>query len=231
MSLAPHDAPLPAALPAVFDAAWSLRDLQHHLGDIPLERIRAVPSPGAATEADALRVLEFGPGPRCELIDGVLVEKPVGFFQSLLAAELIFLIRAYLEMNDIGRVLGEQGPYRILKNQLRVPDVSFIGWQHFPNRTLPKVKVLPFAPDLAVEILSEANTTAELVRKRREYFAAGTRLMWIVEPELRTADVYRSPDDHILLREHDTLTGGDVLPGFELVIREWFERVGLTRDE
>ena len=50
--------------------------------------------------------------------------------------------------------------------------------------------------------------------------------MWVVEPELRTVEVFTSPADRELLREGDTLTGGDVLPGFALQIREWFESAG-----
>jgi Uma2 family endonuclease len=82
------------------------------------------------------------------------------------------------------------------------------------------------APDLAVEVLSEGNTEAEMERKLREYFDAGVLLVWYVDPEARTVRVYTSPGEARLLGEEDTLDGGSVLPGFRLSIRGWFEEAG-----
>src|SRR4051812_33822569 len=83
----------------------SLAELVHRLGDIPLERIPAVPHPGSATEADVLR-RPGGEKRLYELVDGVLVEKPMGFYESILAAFLISRLEAYLQSNPIGLVLG-----------------------------------------------------------------------------------------------------------------------------
>ena len=62
----------------------SLAELVHRLGDIPLERIPAVPHPGSATEEDVFR-RPGGEKRLYELVDGVLVEKPMGYYESLLA--------------------------------------------------------------------------------------------------------------------------------------------------
>src|SRR5437588_66928 len=79
------------------------------------------------------------------------------------------------------------------------------------------------AADLAGEVLSPSNTRAEIARKRREYFAAGTRLAWIVDPKTRTVEVYTSAEKpDVILSEDGTLTGGDVLPGFTLELRGVF---------
>ena len=61
-----------------------------------------------------------------------------------------------------------------------------------------------------------------MARKRREYFAAGTRLVWEVNPRRRTVTVYTGPRTSTRLTETDTLTGGDVLPGFSLPLAELF---------
>ena len=78
------------------------------------------------------------------------------------------------------------------------------------------------APDLAVEVLSAGHTPAEMARKRQEYFAAGVRLVWLVDPEARTAEVYTNPNQSTVRHEADTLEGGAVLPGFALPLRELF---------
>src|SRR3954447_12513712 len=111
-------------------------EMQDQLGGIPLERIRMVPPPGLATEKDLLSIID-SEDRICELIDGVLVEKPMGYFESQLAMLLGYFIRSYLEEHDLGIVLGEAGTLRILTDQIRVPNVAFISWRHFPNRLLP----------------------------------------------------------------------------------------------
>ncbi len=163
----------------------TLADLLHRLGDIPLERIRFRPYPGTATEQDVIEA-EARTGRLCELVDGVLVEKAVGFYESRLAVVLGFFLERYLvEENDLGIVLGEAGPTRMEPGLVRMPDVAFYSWEHFPNRLLPAGAFLERAPDLAVEILSPSNTEREMERKRREYFGGGAQLVWQVYPPTR----------------------------------------------
>jgi Uma2 family endonuclease len=203
----------------------TLADLVRGLGDIPLERIRFCPLPGAATEADI-----FAPSNRmqrhCELVDRVLVEKPMGYYESRLAAVLIGFLEAFLGRHDLGIVIGEGGTLRLAPGLIRIPDVSFLSWSHFPNRLLPAEQMPDLTPDLAVEVLSPSNTRAEMARKRREYFAGGCQLVWEVDPVAVTVTVYTAPDQSTVLTENDSVDGGAVLPGFSLSIRQWFARAG-----
>ena len=84
---------------------------------------------------------------------------------------------------------------------------------------------LNFYPGLAVEVISSTNTVAEMQRKRAECFAGGTRLMWVVYPTNRTIEVFTPGDGSPkLLTAADTLDGGEVLPGFSVVVGHIFER-------
>jgi Uma2 family endonuclease len=206
----------------------TLADLVKRLGDIPLHRIRAHPAPGTATEADLLN----DPGDdtkMCELVDGMLVEKPMGLYESMLAVVLAQVLRNFLDQHDLGIVAGEEGALRLAPGLVRKADVSFIAWERMPNEELPNEPIPDLAPDLAVEVLSKSNTEAEISRKLQEYFAAGTRLAWVLDPTRRTARVHTSPTEFRLLPESDTLDGGEVLPGFQLPIREWFKRARRRR--
>jgi Uma2 family endonuclease len=200
-------------------------EMQNQLGGIPLERIRIVPPPGLATEKDLLRIID-SEDRICELVDGVLVEKPMGYFESQLAMLLGYFIRSYLEEHDLGIVLGEAGTLRILADQIRVPDVAFISWRHFPNRFLPAEPVPAVAPDLAIEVLSKSNTKREMERKLDDYFAAGVELVWLIDPASRTAEVYESRSERRIVSFGDSLSGGNVLPGFELSLTHLFEKAG-----
>lgn len=204
---------------------WTLADMLSHLGGIPLERIRTYPPLGMATEKDVLQS-ESRDRRICELIDGVLVEKTMGYLESLVAVMIIQRLGSFVETHDLGIVLGEAGTLRILPNQVRIPDVCFIGWHQFPNRELPEDPILARAPDLAVEVLSKGNTEGEMRRKLHDYFTAGVRLVWYIDPRARTAKVYTSEDQCTEFDEQQSLCGGEVLPGFELPLEELFAKAG-----
>ena len=110
-----------------------------------------------------------------------------GSNEARLAAVLIKLLEDYLERRDLGIVLGADATLRLAPGLVRFPDVSFISWDRFPGLELPAEPVPSLAPDLAVEIVSAGNTEAEMQRKVREYFAAGTRHIWLLDPGERAA--------------------------------------------
>jgi Uma2 family endonuclease len=198
----------------------SLASVVHHLGDIAPQRIHLRPAGGPLTEADWLSL----PDPkRFELVDGLLVEKAMGIYESRLSATLLAILEAFVQTKRLGFVLGEAAPCR-LEGNLRMPDVAYFSWQRFPERRVPRVAVLDLAPDLAVEILSPSNTAAEMARKRDEYFRAGTRLVWEIEPQLQQVRVYSAAEVFTAFHAGDTLPGEPVLPGFSLLVQELFDR-------
>ena len=204
---------------------WTVADLLEYFGPIPAYRIRHNPPPGMATEQD---VIDIGTHEDrlCELYDGVLLEKAVGYYESRLAVVLIHFLESFLDRHRLGIVLGEAAMLRLFPGQVRIPDVSFFSWDQFPNRQLPPEPIPRLVPDLAVEVLSEGNTKKEMDRKLREYFRAGSHLVWYVNPKTRSVRVYTSPRKSRLVTEDQTLDGADVLPGFVLPLRKLFARAG-----
>ena len=202
---------------------WSIADLQAHLGGIPLDRIRMYPPPGMATLADAIYVDQHE-DLACELIDGVLVEKTMGWFQSMLANMISFELMKYLEEHDLGRVLTTDATLQILPNQMRMPDVCFISWKRFPDAKLPTESMPPLVPDLAVEVLSPSNTPAEMQRKLDDYFAAGVELVWYIDPQTRSARSFTAPNKVEGIAADGVLDGKTVLPGFTLPLQPLFEK-------
>lgn len=211
-----------AAVIAPAGSLENIAELLDHLGGIPPERVRLVPPPGTATEADVLAAMEAPRKRLCELIDGVLVEKPMGYSESLLATYLIIFLDAFARPRNLGLVTAPDGTVRLWGGRIRIPDVAFTSWERLPGRRRPAKPIPELSPDLAVEILSISNTLAEMALKRQDYFTAGVRLVWEVDPETRTVSVYTGPDNPIILTEADTLDGGVVLPGFTLSLRDLF---------
>jgi len=203
--------------------AENLAQLLERLGSIPLERILLQPPPGTASEHDVL-TRPGGVKRLCELVDGVLVEKPIGYYEARLAVVLIGLLERFLGDHDVGIVVGADATTRLQPGLVRLPDVSFVSRARLPDGKVPRDPVPDLPPDLAVEIISASNTPREMDRKLREYFEAGVRLVWYVYPDTRTVRVYQSPDAVISFNESQTLGGGELLPGFSLRIQDWFDR-------
>jgi Uma2 family endonuclease len=111
---------------------------------------------------------------------------------------------------------------RLSPGFVRIPDLSFISRARLAHHRSARAPILPLAPDLAIEVLSEGNTPGEMARKVSEYFAAGCRLVWLVDPRTRTVTVYTSLAKPVVLTETQTLMGGDKLPGFRLPLRKVF---------
>ncbi len=204
----------------------NLAALIERLGNIPPERIRLKPPPGTATEADVLAALEAPRKRICELIDGVLVEKAMGYSESTLAAYLIALLDGFVRPRNLGLITSPDGTVRLWAGRVRIPDVAFFSWDRMPGRRRPTAPIPELAPDLAVEVLSRSNTRAEMRRKRQDYFSVGVRLAWEIDPEARTVAVYTSPESpDVVLTEADTLDGGPVLPGFRLALKDLFSEL------
>ena len=210
-------------IPETEQRELTLAELTDLFGPMPAHRIRNTPSPGTATVRDFLDVQEKEDR-LYELIDGVLVEKTTGYFESRMASVLIYLMESFLQDNNLGFVVGESAATQLLPEQVRIPDVAFVSWDSLPERKVPREPLPSVVPDLAVEVLSKSNTKKEMDRKLQDYFQSGVRLVWYLDPPTQTAQVYTSPEEYKSVDKNGTLEGGDVLPGFSLSMQDWFAR-------
>ena len=163
-------------------------------------------------------------GRRYELVEGELIPMtPAGARHSAIAVRVARLLDEYAEAHDLG-VCGTAEPGFILRRDpdiVRAPDVSFVAKARIPATGIP-TGYWPFAPDLAVEVVSPSDRLSEVHTKLADYFSAGTRLVWVVEPETRVVYAYRSMHDVQVLGDDAELDGGDVLPGFRCAVRRLF---------
>ncbi|QDT39609.1 Uma2 family endonuclease [Stratiformator vulcanicus] len=207
-------------------APWTAADLLERFGPIPLYRIVTDPPPGEATEEDAKRFTD-GAGDPCELVDGNLIRKcDMGWEESYLEMEIGRLLSNFVRENQLGIVLSPKGAYRLFAGRIRMPDASFIAWDKFPDRKPPigrRVFALDVPPDLAVEVISPGNTNAEMDEKLVEYFGYGVRLVWYFYPAEKRVRAFTAIEVFKDYREGEELTGGDVLPGFSLSVKQFFE--------
>lgn len=197
-------------------------ELLASLGGIPPGRVFLRPTPGTATEADLLALTRRPDGFPCELIRGVLVEKAMGFLGAVVASEIASHLASFVKAHELGIVVGAGAPMRMLPGLVRIPDVSFIHWKKISRRKVPSAEIAALHPDLAVEVLRNGNTVDETDFKVSDYFRAGVRLVWIVDPARRSFRVCTPTGDETTLSEADSLDGTDVLPGLSIPIAPLF---------
>jgi Uma2 family endonuclease len=214
-----------AAMSAILESTapdWTLGDLYERFGPIPLSRIRRSPEPGTATEDDVLEIHDRE-GRACELVDGILVEKTMGQYESMLAVRIAWLLMNFVNSRKLGSVFGEAGFMKLKPGLIRIPDVSFVSKERMKTaRIRPGGKIQPLVPELAVEVLSPGNTKQEMDRKLEEFFQAGVQLVWYVDPRIQRVTVYHSEKDSETLQPPAELKGDPVLPGLSISLTELF---------
>ena len=172
--------------------------------------------------------LSLPDAPRAELEDGVFeVVPPAGGPHGSVNIRLAIRLGAYVLERDLGEVYDSSTAFVLRVGPppiVRSPDVSFVRRGRDDPRTAPGS--VPLAPDLAVETLSPSERAGKIQRKVAEYLEHGTELVWLIDPQRRTAAVYARDGSVRWLREGDPLDGGDVVPGFSVPLAFLF--AGLT---
>lgn len=164
-------------------------------------------------------------GRRHELLRGALLSEPLpGGTHGRIVTRLAEILGSFVRLNRLGVVYtGDTG--FILRRQpdtVRGPDVAYLSAER--HRALEdERRFIPGAPDLVIEVLSPHDAPSELLKKVRDYLAAGSRLVWVVNPARQEATAFRSPLPSRVLASQDMLDGEEVLPGFSVRISEIFE--------
>jgi len=149
-----------------------------------------------------------------ELVRGVLVvREPPGLQHGRVAANLCRRLADHADAHGLGRVYVESG-FRLASDPdtVRGPDIAFISQTRLPH---PEPRGFPdFAPDLAVEILSPTDRPGEVLGRVGDLLAAGTKLVWVIDPHRRLARVYRPDGTEDAITAEQTLDGEAVVRGF-----------------
>jgi len=150
-----------------------------------------------------------------ELVNGQLRELIVGAKSAYVGGNLYEVLKIYCRTQKLGWVFTAEGAYRCFqsKKTVRKPDVSFVRFGRLPNEELPEGD-LRILPDLAAEVVSPNDTVYELDNKLDDYLKAGIPLVWVLNPDSRTAMVYRPDGTAQRLTETQELDGENVVPGF-----------------
>lgn len=161
---------------------------------------------------------------RYELVRGELRRmNPAGNVHGRVVMSFAWRLARHVEENRLGTVYAAETGFRLSSDPdtVRAPDVAFVSRDRV--EAIGDIEGFwPEAPDLAVEVISPGDSYADVEEKVFDWLDAGTKMVVVINPRQRSATVYKSPTDIAALAEADVLDGGDVVPGFELAVREIF---------
>jgi len=175
-------------------------------------------TPALLTAEDVERISI--PGKVTELVRGrLVVREPPGTWHGAISAKLTYLLVGFVHHQGLGLVFGQDTGFKIGSDPdtVRAPDVAFVARERVG--VIRERGYAELARDLLAEILSPDDRPAEVLAKVADWLRAGTRLVWVIDPDRSEARVYRRDGSLSILREHDSLEGEDVLPGFSCPLR------------
>lgn len=170
---------------------------------------------------------------RWQLIHGRLVEKMPTQLHGKITSTTIGELYIFFSQHPIGWVANEVR-HRLPgdEHNARLPDVCVYldtktpPIEQGPVPYMPDFDMPDFdMPDFAIEVQSPDDSMEDL-RERADYFLAnGSKLVWLMYPKSKTVEVCTLKDGRLhieVFKEHDTLSGGDILPGFTLPLKKIF---------
>ncbi len=164
------------------------------------------------------------PRKRFERIDGEIIEvSPANPIPPEIGMLVGSMLVVHCLAHKLGRVTGAEGGYNLLDGATVAPDVGFVSAGRPP---FLEAGYYDGAPDLAVEVLSSSDRVSDAYDKMRSYIAAGAHFVGMVHPEREAVETVEPGDDDAIILRHctigTTLSGEDVVPGFELPVANIF---------
>ena len=155
-----------------------------------------------------------------EYVKGELIPMPpTSLEHGEIGISIVRHLDRHVHENQLGRVYTSDTGFQVGERVL-MPDVAFVSTARLPEN---RKKASPVPPDLAIEVVSPTDTQSGVSEKVQAYLDAGTSMVWVLDPVLKTVTVYRPNDDYKLLTRRDILTGEDVVEGFSCEVAKFFE--------
>lgn len=174
-------------------------------------------------EENSALLVEGGP---TELVRGRIVEVPTTYpFYGFVCTNIARRVGNHVDAQKLGRVVTNDSGIITERDPdtLRGADVCFYSFNRLPPGPFARDQYLAVMPELVFEVRSPSDGRSLVLGKVAEYLTAGVSVVCAVNPESGTAVVYRDNQDPETFPAESELTLPDVLPGFRVPLRQFFE--------
>ena len=153
-----------------------------------------------------------------ELVDGkIIIRGQSDIVSSEIGAELVRLLLNWVKPRKLGRVFESSGGFILPNSDLRVPDVSFVTASRLKQS---KRYFAELVPDIVVEIKTQSDRLKPLREKIQSFIELGAKVGILIDPDKRTVTIYTPKAEPVVLRDGDTISIPELLPGWEIAVTE-----------
>ncbi|MBD0310112.1 MAG: Uma2 family endonuclease [Microcoleus sp. T1-bin1] len=153
-----------------------------------------------------------------ELVDGkIIIIGPSDIVSSEIGAEFGSLLLNWVKPRKLGRVFESSGGFILPNSNLTAPDVSFVTASRLKQS---KRYFAELVPDLVVEIKSQSDRLKPLREKIQSFIKSGAKVGILIDPDKRTVTIYTPTAEPVVLRDGDTISIPELLPGWEIAVTE-----------
>ncbi|MGH2413944.1 MAG: Uma2 family endonuclease [Microcystaceae cyanobacterium] len=151
----------------------------------------------------------------------LIIMPPTGGITSNRNCDLNYQLTAWNRQAKLGKVFDSSGGFKLPNGADRSPDASWVAIERW-NALTPEQqeKFVPLCPDFVVELRSKSDVLKKVPQKMQEYLANGARLGWLIDPQRKVVEIYRSHQEIEILRSPKTLSEENILPGFILELSD-----------
>lgn len=180
--------------------------------------------PPRLTPEEFLQLPDEGRG--YELVDGQLQERAVSVKPSRTGIRMATRLELWSDANTPAWIVGADASFRCFPadaDRIRRADVAVILYERLTLEQYETKGFITVCPDLVVEVISPNDVASALTRKRKEWLAAGVKLLWIIDPDDQTVHAYEPGKRPIVYEAADALPGEPILPGFKVTVGDLFK--------
>ena len=147
----------------------------------------------------------------------LLIMSPTGGETGNRNIEIAYQLQAWSRRDKSGLAFDSSTGFKLPNGANRSPDASWLPLNKWNSLTVEQQqKFIPLCPDFVIELLSPSDKLKDAQQKMQEYFNNGTRLGWLIDRKNKQVEIYRQSKDVEVLDSPQSLSGENVLLGFNL---------------
>ena len=159
-----------------------------------------------------------------ELVRGeIVMMSPAAGRHGQVCNEIAWRLTSFVKRHDLGHVVTNDAGTITARDPdtVRGPDVAFYSYAKMPKGPLPQTFLPP--PDVAIEVRSPSDRSADVLEKVAEYLRAGVGVVVLVDPETESATLHYPKQPSVTLAKRQKLTLPPPLDGFSVRVKRFFE--------